>query len=160
MKHPRPSSPSDAPPGTVTLGGGPIGWFSAALHVTANELCPEEVSRLFGVEPTACQTKDVPLRREDGSTKRVPKFGRWTHSLKSAQTDEWDIEAVIEELLGYLPQKLEVWRQVAALGAIRISVGLALSSGNEEFELDPELMQFLGERNIGIYFDVYGESAK
>lgn len=157
MKHPRPSPPSDAPPGTVTLGG-PIGWFSAALHVTANELHPEEVSRLFGVEPTACQTKDVPLQREDGSTKRVPKFGRWTHSLKSAQTDEWDIEAVIEELLGRLPRELEVWRQVATLGALRISVGLSLSSGNEEFELGPKLMQFLGERNVGIYFDVYAEN--
>lgn len=88
----------------------------------------------------------------------MPKFGRWTHSLKSAQTDEWDIEAVIEELLGRLPRELEVWRQVAALGAIRISVGLALSSGNEEFELGPELMQFLGERNVGIYFDIYAEN--
>ena len=77
--------------------------------------------------------------------------------MKSAQTDEWDIEAAIEELLGRLPRELEVWRQVAALGAIRISVGLALSSGNEEFELGPELMQFLGERNVRIYFDVYAE---
>lgn len=71
-----------------------------------------------------------------------------------------DIETVIEELLGRLPREPEVWRQVATLGALRISVGLSLSSGNEEFELGPKLMQFLGERNVGIYFDVYAENEK
>ena len=157
MKHPRPSLPSDAPQGTVALGG-PIGWFSAAFHVTADELRPEEVSRLFGVEPTACQTKGVPLQREDGSTKRVPKFGRWTLSVKPDQTDEWGIGAVIEELLVQLPKELEVWRQVAEHGSFRVTLGLALSSGNEEFELSSELTRFLGERNVGVYFDIYHDN--
>lgn len=154
MKRSRPSPPSDAPQGTVTLGG-PLGWFSASLNVTSDSLLPEEITRIFGIEPIESQTKGIPLLREDGSVKRVPRFGRWSIKIKPSQTDEWDINEVIAELLTCLPESQEIWRQVAQLGKIQISLGLSLEGSNQEFVLEPDLLRFLGERQISIYFDIY-----
>lgn len=154
MKKSRPQPPSDVPQGTTTLGG-PLGWFSASLYVTSDSLLPEEITRIFGVEPTESQIKGVPLLREDGSVKRIPRFGRWSIVLKPSQTDEWDINEVITELLSCLPEPQEIWSQVAQLGNIQISLGLSLEGSNQEFVLKPNLLRFLGERQILVNFDIY-----
>jgi Domain of unknown function (DUF4279) len=154
MKKPRPQAPADAPSGTVQLGGF-IGWFSLSLHVTSDDLKPEVVSTLFGIGPTVSQSKGVPLLGADGKVKRVPKFGRWTLCIKCAETDEWDIEEVILALLARLPSDVSIWRDVARCGAPHLSVGLSLTASNESFSLEPTLLAFLGERGIGVSFDVY-----
>jgi hypothetical protein len=74
---------------------------------------------------------------------------------KSAETDEWDIEEVICALLARLPSKVSIWRDVARCGAMHMSVGLSLTTSNESFSLEPTLLGFLGERGIGLSFDVY-----
>ena len=145
-----------APIGTVTIGG-PIGWFSLSLHVTADNLSSDTISELFGVKPTAFQTKGVPLLRENGTTKRIPKFGRWTLQIKAAETDEWDIEEAIRMLFERLPSELETWRKVGAHGIIHLSVGLSLNTSNEGFSLNPDLMIFLGERGVRLDCDVYSK---
>jgi hypothetical protein len=154
MKNPRPAPPSDAPIGTVTIGG-PIGWFSLSLHVTADDLNPDTVSELLRVKPTASQTKSVPLLREDGTVKRIPKFGRWTLQIKAEETDEWDIEEIILALFDRLPSELDTWHKVSAHGIIHLSIGLSLSTSSEGFSLKPDLMVFLGERDVRLDFDVY-----
>jgi len=154
MKKSRPKAPSDAPQGTVTLGG-PLGWFSASLNVTSDSLLPEEVTCIFGVDPIESQIKGVPLFRKDGSVKRIPRFGRWSIKIKPSQTDEWDINEVITELLSCFPESQEIWSQVAQLGKIQISLGLSLEGSNQEFVLKPDLLRFLGERQISVYFDIY-----
>lgn len=154
MKQPRPTPPKDAPLGTVTLGG-PIGWFSVALHITGDDLQPEVVSGLLGVQPTASQSKGIPLLRDDGTTKRVPRFGRWTLQIRIGETDEWDIEEVIRTLMARLPSKVETWKALPAQGRIHLSVGLSLSTSNQEFSLAPDVLLMLGERGIRLDFDVY-----
>jgi hypothetical protein len=154
MKHPRPSAPANTPPGTVTVGG-PIGWFSLSLHVTADDLNPEAVSGLLKTKPTTCQSKGVPLLREDGAVKRIPKFGRWTLQIKAAETDEWDIEEIILSLFARLPSELNIWHEVRAHGIIHLSIGLSLSTSNESFSLSPDLMAFLGERGVRLDCDIY-----
>ena len=159
MKQPRPSPPSDAPPSTVSLSR-PLGWFSVRFHVTGEELVPDEVTRLFGVTPTTNQTKGVPILRPDGTTKRVPKFGRWSIELIPSQTDEWDINEVINQLLASLPMAVEVWRKVSQLGSLQISLGLLFAYDGDEFFLEPTLLRTLGERGIQMYFDFYREGGE
>lgn len=158
MKRPRPSPPPDVPAGTVQLGGA-ISWFSASLHVRSDTLDPNAVTAIFQLEPDESQVKGVPRVREDGTTARfVPRVGGWSRYLKPSQTDEWDINEVVRELLTPLPTELDAWRQVANLGEIHVSLGLVLEKDNQDFALDAELLRFLGERSIGIFFDVYDRS--
>jgi len=134
-----------------------MGWFSASLHITAEDLIPAEVTRILLVEPTESQTNGVPILRENGSIKRVPNFGRWSISLKPQHTDEWDLNVVIADLLDRLPKTLEIWREVERRGSLHISLGLTLAGSNQEFRLESRLLHFLGERGISVYFDVYTE---
>jgi hypothetical protein len=156
MKRAPPSPPLDAPLGTVSLSCS-LGWFSARLHVTSEELIPDEVTKLFGVTPTTSQTKGVAVLGPDGDKKRVPKFGRWSIELTPSQTDEWDINEVINELLAPLPTDAEIWHKVSRRGSLQISLGLLFAHNGDDFFLEPVLLHTLGERGIQVYFDFYRE---
>lgn len=155
MKRPRPSPPEGVPPGTTQLGG-PIGWFSASLHVTAEDLHPDQVTELLGCQPSRQQVKGVPLLRPDGSPRCTPRFGRWSRDIKSADTDEWDVSEVVRMLFDGLPTEQHVWDELAALGGVRVSLGLSMSKDNQEFEFDPGLLQLLASRSAAVWFDIYG----
>jgi hypothetical protein len=155
MKRPRPTAPSDAPAGTVRVGG-EIEWFSLALHVTADTLLPEQVTDLLGA-PTISQTAGVPRQRRDGSPAPAAKFGRWTRELKRVDTDEWGVAEAVRLLFDGLPEAPERWSEVRALGTVQVSVGLSLTSSSQEFLLDEELVQFLAERRASVWVDVYGD---
>jgi hypothetical protein len=153
MKRPRPTAPFDAPTGTTQLGGY-IGWFSASLNVAAPDLKPEEVTQLLGATPTAQQTRGEPVLRTDGSVGLPRKYGRWSRTIKAPETDEWDVAEVIRDLFSGLPESLEVWSKVRQLGTIRISLGLSLAKNNEDFFLDAELIGFLADRGVSLWFDI------
>ena len=155
MKRPRPTAPSDAPQGTVRLGG-EIEWFSVSLHVTSEELVPERVAELLG-PPTASQSAGVPRVKRDGTAGAAPKFGRWSRTIKRNDTDEWDVAEAIHLLFEGLPSSHETWADVRALGRIGISVGLSLTAPNQEFTLDEELLALLAQRRASLWVDVYGE---
>ncbi len=157
MKAPIPLPPADAPPGTIALSS-QIGWFSASLHVSGADLLPDNVTNLLGVSPSQSQIRGTPLLRDDGSVRYIPKFGRWSRTIKAAETDEWDISEVLKLLFSDMTTNLEDWAKVAHLGRIHISLGLSLAQTNQEFELDQDLLRFLGERSISVWFDVYAES--
>jgi hypothetical protein len=58
VKKPAPRPASDAPEGTVWFGG-PIPWFSITLSISADDLDPDDVTRLLGVQPDDAQRKGV-----------------------------------------------------------------------------------------------------
>src|SRR5262245_63415400 len=78
--------------------GGPIGWFSVSLSVSADALIPAAVTKLLGVSPQHEQTRGVALLRADGTTKRVPKFGSWVIEVTPKETDEGAVEEARKEL--------------------------------------------------------------
>lgn len=155
-----PTAPSDVPSGTISLSE-PLGWFSAAFTISAEDLNPEEITRVFGVAPTTSKTKGIPVLDADGTPgKFLPKHGSWKLVIKKHQTDEWDIGAVVEELLAPLPKDLKVWRPVFEKCTLQLSLGLDLLGWNGDFWLQPELLRFLGERRVAILFDVYCDAAR
>jgi len=154
VKRTRPQPPVDAPAGTMWFGG-PIGWFSVSLSVSADALIPAAVTKLLGVSPQHEQTRGVALLRADGTTKRVPKFGSWVIEVTPKETDEWDVEEAAKELLKRLPDDPEVWRSLSLLGSVRLSIALQLQSANQGFALEAEFCRSLAERNIGLDVHVY-----
>src|SRR5579872_1078059 len=111
MKSPFPKLPTDAPAGTVWFGG-PIAWFSISVIIRADDLVPEDVTRLLLVEPTHSQTKGLPLSTRPGA--RVAKFGSWELSLKSTETDEWDVTEAARLLIGRFPKESSAWKLLPA----------------------------------------------
>jgi len=127
------------------------------LHITSDELDPADVTKCFRIEPSAVQKKGVPLLRPDGTTKRVPRFGRWTLSITPKETDEWDIEEAAWLLMRQIPSSLDTWSQLPSNARRRLSFGVSLNSWNKEFSLTPDFSRHVGERDIELYFDVYAD---
>lgn len=141
--------PDDLPP-VDALGG-----YAAAVHVYGDRLQPAEVTRLFGVAPSESETPGVPLRHEDGTVIRTPKSGRWTYGVSASRGDALSFNEAVEGVLGKLPRDAAVWRAVAALGSIHLSVSLAIEDANSEMWLEPQLLSFLGERGVGVHIEAY-----
>jgi hypothetical protein len=156
MKRPKKRPPANAPEGTVWFGG-PIKWFSIALIIDTEAVPIERISELLHCQPTDFQKMGVPLLRPDGTVKRVPKFSSWRLRLSPEETDEWDISEATKLLLARLNTDLKVWREITSGGQARLLFGLKMEERNLGFNFDPELMRYLGERNIKAGFDIYTE---
>lgn len=156
MKHPKPQPSTDAPAGTVWFGG-PIGWFNVSFHISSEDLDPTTVTEIFGVLPDYSHRKGVPLFRDDGTVKRIPKFGVWTVEITPQDTDEWDVEEAAISLMGRVPPQIEIWQKLPINTKRRLSFGLHLESGNQGFSVGPALARYASERDIHLDFDIYVE---
>lgn len=154
MKRPFPQPPKDVPPGTIWFGG-PISWFSISLVIRADDLIPEDVTRLLRVEPTHSQIKGSPRSARTGAP--IAKFGSWTVSLPPAETDEWDVTEAARLLIGRFSQEPAVWKLLPVDAKICLSFGLHLETRNQGFSLSADILQFAADRNIDLDFDVYVE---
>lgn len=159
VKAPKPGPPKNLPPGTSQIGDA-IDWFALSLEITGPDLIPEEITALLRREPDRARQKDKALYRADGTFMRVPTFGGWWAYLKREQTDEWDCAAAIDELLATMPRDRDVWLQIASRYRVAFRVGLSMPFSGAGFELPPELMAYLGERQIGAGFEVYSPEGK
>jgi Domain of unknown function (DUF4279) len=154
MKRPFPNPPKDAPPDTVWFGG-PIAWFSISLTIRADDLVPEDVTRLLRVEPTHSQTKGLPRSTKAGAP--IAKFGSWKLSLTSAETDEWDVTEAARLLISRFPQGPSAWKLLPPGVEIRLSFGLHLETTNQGLSLPADILQFAADRNVDLDFDIYSE---
>ena len=152
MKRPRPQPLEGAPPDTVWFRG-PISWFSISLIVRADDLVPEDITRLFLVEPTRLQVKGLPVSERAGAP--IARFGFWTVSLTSQETDEWDVSEAIRLLISRFPKESGVWKLLPAGAEVRLSIGLHLETTNQGFSLPSDVLQFAADRNINIDFNIY-----
>jgi Domain of unknown function (DUF4279) len=154
MKQPFPKPPDGAPLGTIWFGG-PISWFSVSLTIRADNLVPDDVTRLLSVQPTHSQIKGSPLSARAGAT--IAKFGSWTVKLASTEIDEWDVTEAVRTLVARFPQMPGVWKLLPPGAQTRLSLGLHLETRNQGFSIPADILQFAADRNIDIDFDIYGE---
>lgn len=157
MKKSKTVAPSDAPAGTQRLGG-EIGWFAGSLTVDGDSLDPADVTKLLQRSPTKSWRRGDAVPTSSGTQSFTKRFGRWAFEISPVDTDEWDIGEVIELLFAGLPSDAETWRRLAELGHARISIGLNLpNSSSREFDMKPDLMRFLADRQVRVWFDIYAE---
>jgi hypothetical protein len=131
--------------------GGPIDQVNITLRVSAPDLDPDTITRRLGVKPTFA------ARRGDQRPSKyqviVQGVGIWLLELPSST--EWELSDAISELLRPLPDDVAVWKEIAAEAQVDVFCGLHLSDWNRGVDLSPELLVRLGERGIGLTFDIY-----
>lgn len=154
MKRLRSQPPAAAPEGTQWFGG-PVEWLSVSLSIQGDDVDSAHITAIFGAPPDHSQTKGAPLLRADGSVLRTPKSSRWSIGLNRKDTDEWDIEQACWVVLKRVPSDIEIWRSAAMKGAARLSIALSLESANQGTALEPELLKFIGDRDIGLDIHIY-----
>jgi|GEM_PF-2057668 len=157
MKKTKPQPPENMPEGTAQIGG-PIGWFRISLDIASIDLDPNFISSVFGIEPDYSQKKGVPLLHPDGTTKKIPKFGKWGLTITPDDTDEWNIEEAAWLLIKRVPTQIDLWAEIPKEASRILSFGVSLNTWNQEFSLLPEITNYVAERNIRLDFDIYADS--
>jgi len=147
------SPPSDTPPDAIRVGG-PIPWFSISLSIAADDLDPDEATRLLGVAPDAVRRRGVP-----DAHGRLARFGMWSICLRREQTAERDVGVAVGVLLDRVSASAEAWQQARADAQARIFVGLTLDTFNRGFELSTDLMRRLADFGLRLGFDIYAGDA-
>jgi hypothetical protein len=153
MTKPYPSPPSDAPSDTVWFGG-PIPWFSISLSITADDLDPDKVTRLLGIEPDEARRRGVPAKNG-----RPARFGAWSIRLRRDQTAEWDVGVAVGVLLDRVSASPEAWEQARVNANARVFLGLHLDSFNRGLALSTDLMRRLADFGLQLDIDIYAADA-
>jgi hypothetical protein len=100
--------------------------------------------------------KSKACRVQRGQAHPVAKYGSWTVSLTSAETDEWDVTEAVR-LLSRFPQGAGAWKLLSTGAKVCLNFGLHLETTNQGFSLPADILQFAADRDIDIDFDIYTE---
>ena len=123
-----------------------------SLRIFGPDLLPEEISDLLQCLPTKSgKAGDIDPRQKRRT--RVVKEGFWL--LGSDESDDSFLERKVEMLLNKLTNDLEIWKDITTKFRVDIFCGLFLDNFNEGFDIGPDLLRKLGERNLKIGFDIY-----
>ncbi|WP_421505484.1 DUF4279 domain-containing protein [Brucella pseudogrignonensis] len=125
---------------------------AASLRFHGDDLDPEEISRILGVQPTKGVKK--------GGTWTTPKgkeivawSGYWMLSAPDESPGELDKQ--VATLFAALSTDLEAWRALSLRFRGNIFVGLFLSGFNEGQSLSPATTCAIGLRGLELDFDIY-----
>ena len=156
-------SSSDGDHDAIPLGG-PMPWFSVGLWLTAEDLDPDEVTRLLGVEPDLTRRRGArwPLPDRDGMSSplrlsSVPaRLGVWSIRLHPEQAPGCDVEAAMAKVLDRVAAAApEAWRRARAGVTARLSAALTLDACNRGFGLGPALLRRAADLGLELGFDVH-----
>ena len=123
-----------------------------ALHVTADDLDPERITRMLGVNPTMAARKG-----EDVDVAGVPvtqHAGTWSYSLPASP--EWELGDAIDTLLERLPHDPALWESLAGWAAVSVVCGLFISDVDRAADLSPDTLARLAERRLALSLHIRG----
>ena len=122
------------------------------LWVVGDDLDPDEVTRLLGVEPTGAQRRGE-ARGGPGSGPGAARTGSWRFTLPLST--DWTLVSGLEALLAGLPADRAVWNQLADRFAVTIVCALMfLGEWKRGAVLPPALLGELAARRIAIGLDL------
>ena len=124
--------------------------INVSLRILGDDLDPEGVSALLGMEPTHGRRKGDAV---DGDALPAAT-GAWI--LESSLPETAEIEEHVSQLLAPLSGDLDEWGTVTTNFSADMRCDLTLGNGSEAFDLSPRLAQSLAERGIVISFHITG----
>ena len=146
--------PPRKPVGDLTYWcGGKVDENSITLRIIGDELNPDTISGLLGCQPTRGQRKGDIL--PDKRFHRTAKFGLWC--LKIDRTSEHTLQEQIKVLFSKLPDDLSIWQHITTTAHAELFCGLWLKTWNREFDISPDLLMQIAQRNLTLRFDIYFE---
>src|SRR5215207_3604280 len=136
----------------------PLQRASVTLLIHDDDLVPEELTALLGREPEIGVRKGETFVAHHG---RVMTARTGKSILGTGYREPPCIDAQITELLGSLPESLDVWSDLTARFDCYVTVGVyfADDSWTGGIVLEAQSLRMLGERGLGMDFDMYAPAA-
>jgi hypothetical protein len=142
----------ELPPGEYVTVGGDVDRITVSVRVGGDDLDPDEVTRVLGVEPTFAARKGD--RRRSAGGEVVQRTGVWCVNFEGAP-EEWTLGDAVGQLVARLPHDPAVWEGLAARYSLDVFCGLHMSCWNRGFALDPALLRQLADRHLKLDVDIY-----
>lgn len=124
----------------------------ATLRFFGDDLVPEVLTEVLGVEPTEASVKGGKLVSPLTGKTRIAKTGSWR--LKAKRREPEDLEAQIFEILDQLSADMNVWASLARYKP-DLFCGIFMGSSNDGLPLSPLALLALGQRGIALDLDIY-----
>lgn len=129
--------------------GGLIDSSKATLAIYGDDLDPEQVTAKLGVAPTRSQRRGV-LAKDRTVAARV---GAWFLSEQGAAPE--GPNELAHRLKKRLPEDPVLWASLGEEVSIQMRFGLFQEAWNRGFDLDPEVVAWLGRIGATLVFDIY-----
>lgn len=146
--------PPKAPVGElVYLAGGSIDETTVSIRFFGEQLDPDKLTEWLGYKPSYWQYKgDVIFQ---GQYRKIAKEGCWI--LSTERDNQSSLEEKVTSLLDKLADDKKLWQELTTQFRVDVFCGIFMQTWNRGFELSPQVMNRLAERNVVIGFDIYYE---
>jgi Domain of unknown function (DUF4279) len=124
--------------------------ISLAFRIFGDDLEPQEVTSMLGIQPTTSYLKGG--IRKGKRRDYAWKTGGW---LLERDFKGVDVDSAIKTILSELPNDLSCWRRIDERFTMDLYFGLWMSTTNDGFHLDPDTIALLADRRLTVDFDIY-----
>jgi len=143
---------------SADAGGAPqerdIDRLEIELRVTGDDLEPERITRMLGVNPTLAARKG-----EEIDLAGVPvaqRTGIWSYALPASP--EWELGDAIDTLLERMPHDPALWESLAGWATVSVVCGLYIHDVDRAADLAPDTLARLAERRLALRLEIRGGS--
>jgi len=122
------------------------------LRVSGDDLDPDRVTRMLGVNPTRAARKGDEIDVLGVPT--VQRTGLWTWALPASP--EWELGDAIDTLLERLPHDPALWESLAGWATVAVVCGLYIHDVDRVADLAPDTLARLAERRLALSLQIRG----
>ena len=137
-------------PAGGAAGGDDIDRLEITLRVASDDLDPDRITRMLGVNPTFAAKKGEPM---DVRGVPIPQStGSWRYALPASP--EWELGDAIDTLLERLPADPALWESLAGWADVAVVCELHVHDVARSGNVPPDTLARLAERRLALRLDI------
>ncbi|OCQ91390.1 hypothetical protein BCD64_25420 [Nostoc sp. MBR 210] len=133
------------------MAGGEVDECSVSLRFWSDDLVPDEVTDLLGINPTQSYKKGDIFRGKVYD--QIRKVGFWLYRV--SRCADVSLEDQINTLFDQLPVDIGVWHKLTTKFDADLFCGLWLKRWNRGLDFSPQTLQRISERGLSLSLDIY-----
>ena len=128
-----------------------IDRLSIELRVSAPDLDPDRITRMFGVDPTHAARRGEAI--DIAGVPTTQSSGIWSYELPASP--EWELGDAIDTLLERLPHDPALWESLAGWARVAVVCGLFTHGAGRSADVSPDTLARLSDRRLALTLELH-----